>query len=130
MSGAVGFVGHTVQGAANTPGTIKKAATKKKGQEAEADNTEEQKMDEFGRPLVPEEMEDMDDCDLRTERADTMIPATEIESYNQEKERIHAEMLKLKELSTNDDPAVMNKFNEILALTSKPEHIRTESLMR
>ena len=87
-------------------------------------------MDEFGRPLVPEEMEDMDDCDLRTERADTMIPATEIESYNQEKERIHAEMLKLKELSTNDDPAVMNKFNEILALTSKPEHIRTESLMR
>ena len=75
-------------------------------------------------------MQDFDDEDLKTE-AEPMINVgkSDIANYQEEKEKIHKQIELLKQMSTTDDPAVQSKFEEILALTAKPEHIRMEHRM-
>ena len=56
VAGTVGLVGCTVQGTVNTPGTIKRAVTKKKTTDGEDDDEEEKKEDEVN----PDNAEDME----------------------------------------------------------------------
>ena len=71
----------------------------------------------------------IDEEDLRTIEPMVNVHKNEIANYQAEKEKIHEQITMLKEMASNDDPAMQSKFEEILALTAKPDHIRLENRM-
>jgi len=95
VAGTVGLVGCTVQGAVSTPGTIKRAVTKKKP------NGEEHKGEEDGgmQFIDPEDAmaaaASTDQSHLQSMMSDSMsmrtmsVAQSEIDDYNHEKAQIH-----------------------------------------
>ena len=128
-SGLVGFFGHTVQGAANTPGTIKRAVDEKKSKKNQEANAQEETKNPQTNGQDVGEMEEFDEEDLRTMEPMVNVNKSEIANYQQEKDQIHEQIKQLQNMANKDDPLVQQKFEELLALTAKPEHIRQEHRM-
>ena len=74
-------------------------------------------------------MEEFDEEDLRTVEPMVNVNKSEIANYQQEKDQIHEQIKQLQNMANKDDPLVQQKFEELLALTAKPEHIRQEHRM-
>mmetsp|Transcript_15116 Transcript_15116/g.19116 ORF Transcript_15116/g.19116 Transcript_15116/m.19116 type:complete len:268 (+) Transcript_15116:374-1177(+) len=115
VAGTVGLVGCTVQGAVSTPGTIKRAVTKKGGKKGEQDgdsSDEEHKTD--GAPTeqmvesVAEDSEtNFDDISMRTESIANMggsVALNDIEEYNREKAEMNEKLQSIKQLAESGDP--------------------------
>ena len=104
VAGTVGLVGHTIEGTLSTPGTIKKAMTKKGGIGAAAaghgenegsDGEEEKKSEEDDdeellevAPVEEESKAMFDEDDGMSMRTESLLN-DDIEDYNMEKTQMH-----------------------------------------
>ena len=142
IGGTVGLVGCTVEGTISTPGTIKKAMTKKSSkntnnngaaasQTNDPDEEEEKKEGEIDdedemMQVAPVDLETeaaIEEDDMMTMRTESVAPA-EIEEYNREKAQMHEQLLALKESAENGDPTFNEKLDQIIAQTSAVENIQ------
>ena len=54
------------------------------------------------------------------------ISEYELEQYEKEKSKIQQSILELTQMQKNDDPAVIEKFNNLLDITSQPNLLKLE----
>ena len=55
-----------------------------------------------------------------------LISEQELEQYEEEKRMIQQSILELNQLQKNDDPAIVEKFKNLLDYTSTPKHLNLE----
>ena len=55
-----------------------------------------------------------------------LISEAELEQYEKEKSKIQQSILELTQMQKNDDPAVVEKFNNLLDITSQPNLLKLE----
>ena len=93
VAGTVGLVGCTVEGTISTPGTIKKAMTKKgsgaaAGQGDESSEEEKKEEDDETLQVAAVERDTEINDDMMTMRTESIAPQ-EVEEYNNEKAEMH-----------------------------------------
>ena len=108
VAGTVGLVGCTVEGTISTPGTIKKAMTKKgsgaaAGQGDESSEEEKKEEDDETLQVAAVERDTEINDDMMTMRTESIAPQ-EVEEYNNEKAEMHMQLQALKDAAENGDP--------------------------
>ena len=89
VAGTVGLVGCTVEGTISTPGTIKKAMTKKsKSGNNDFEEEKKEEDDDDGLEVTPVQRESEVICDSMSMRTESIAPG-DIEDYNKEKAEMY-----------------------------------------
>ena len=55
-----------------------------------------------------------------------LVSEADLDQFEQQRAVIQQSILELSEMQKNDDPAVVEKFNNLLDITSRPTHLRME----
>lgn len=110
VAGTVGLVGCTVEGTISTPGTIKKAMTKKSKSGNNDFEEEKKEEDDDGLEVTPVMRESEVNCDNMSMRTESIAPG-DIEDYNKEKAEMYLQLQALKESADNDDPSFHEKLD-------------------